>query len=161
MRSEEYERIAAKYCDVVYRVALSYAKSPQDAEDILQNTFLKLLTKNMDFADEEHIRRWLIRVAVNECNSLWTSFWKKKVDFVEQEAEIPIFEKPEYSDLYRALRNLPAKCRIVVHLFYYEEYSTKEIAALLHIPDATVRTRLVRARKLLKQQLKEAWENEQ
>lgn len=61
MNREEYERIVALYADVVYRVALSYAKTKEDAEDVLQNVFLKLLTKQVEFENEEHIRKWLIR----------------------------------------------------------------------------------------------------
>lgn len=173
MDNEEYERIATEYADVVYRVALSYAKSQHDAEDVLQITFLRLLTAKVEFLDEEHIRRWLIRVAVNESNRLWSSFWRRNVDYVQSDEDAggkfsravsawePEFSCVENLDLYRALQQLPSKCRIVVHLFYYEGYSSKEIAAVLHIREATVRTRLVRARKLLKQQLKEAWENDE
>ena len=152
---EEYERIVALYADVVYRVALSYAKSKEDAEDVLQNVFLKLLTKPVDFQDEEHIRKWLIRVAVNECNSLWASFWRRNVDYFNQMEEGVSFSNEDYSDLYDAIKVLPAKLRIVIHLFYYEGYRTKEISGLLHIREATVRSRLTRARKLLKNQLGE------
>lgn len=156
MSTQEYERIVKDYADIVYRVALSYSKSEQDADDVLQNTFLKLLVHEPTFKDEEHLRRWLIRVAVNQCNSLWSSFWRKNVDSIENTTEEPTFESKDYGDLYHALRQLPAKYRIVVHLFYYEGYSTKEIASILHILEATVRSRLAYARKLLKQQLKEA-----
>jgi len=69
----------------------------------------------------------------------------------------PQFTTRENTDLYDAIKSLPSKCSIVVYLFYYEGYSTKEIGKLLHIKEATVRTRLVRARKLLKEQLREAW----
>ena len=84
---EEYERIVALYADVVFRVALSYAKTKEDAEDVLQNVFLKLLTKRVKFEDDEHIRKWLIRVAVNECNSLWSSFWRKNVEYIDRMEE--------------------------------------------------------------------------
>lgn len=161
MSDEEFNRIVRQYADTVYRVALSYAKSPHDAEDVLQNTFMKLLLHKNKFQDEEHIRKWLIRVTVNECNSLWSSFWRKNVDYMEEAAVEPEFSTDENQDLYEAVKNLPPKCRIVVHLFYYEEYSSKEIAEILHMREATVRTRLVRARKLLRQQLKEAWEDEE
>lgn len=160
MNKEEYERIVRDYADIVYRIALSYTQKTQDAEDVLQNTFLKLLTKPAVFQDEEHIRRWLIRVAINECNNLWSSFWRKNVDMLENIEAEPTFQVEEHYDLYQALSKLPPKCRIVVHLFYYERYSSKEIAQLLHMREATVRTRLVRARKLLKQQLKEDWQDE-
>lgn len=161
MSDEEFNRIVRQYADTVYRVALSYAKRTHDADDVVQNTFMKLLSGHVRFKDEEHLRRWLIRVAVNECNSLFSSFWRKNVDYVEEIAALPEFSIEERHDLYCAVRTLPQKCRIVVHLFYYEGYSSKEIAGLLHIREATVRTRLVRARKLLKQQLKEAWEDEE
>ncbi|CDE47640.1 sigma-70 region 2 [Clostridium sp. CAG:411] len=152
---EEYERIVALYADVVFRVALSYAKTKEDAEDVLQNVFLKLLTKRVKFEDDEHIRKWLIRVAVNECNSLWSSFWRKNVEYIDRMEEGITFQNADYSDLYDAIKVLPAKLRIVLHLFYYEGYRTKEIADLLHIREATVRSRLTRARKLLKSQLGE------
>lgn len=155
MNREEYERIVALYADVVYRVALSYAKTKEDAEDVLQNVFLKLLTKRVKFEDDEHIRKWLIRVAVNECNSLWSSFWRKNVEYIDRMEEGITFQNADYSDLYDAIKVLPAKLRIVLHLFYYEGYRTKEIADLLHIREATVRSRLTRARKLLKSQLGE------
>ena len=158
---QEFNRIVGQYADIVYRVALSYTGAPQDAEDVVQTTFMKLLTGNREFRDEEHIRRWLIRVTVNECNSLWSSFWRRNVEYSDVPATEPEFSIEERQDLYQAVMNLPAKCRIVVHLFYYEDYSSKEIAAILHMREATVRTRLVRARKLLRQQLKDAWEDEE
>lgn len=161
MSNQEYSRMVDRYANTVYRVALSIVNSPQDAEDVVQTTFLKLLIGKQEFQDEEHIRRWLIRVAVNECNSLFRSFWRSKVDHLEEWAAEPEFSIEERQDLYQAVRYLPAKCRIVIHLFYYEGYSSKEIAELLHIREATVRTRLVRARKLLRQRLKEAWEDEE
>lgn len=161
MSDQEFNRIVGQYADMVYRVALSYTRTPHDAEDVVQTTFMKLLLRRKEFQDEEHIRRWLIRVTVNECNSLWSSFWRKHVEYTEEAAAEPEFSIEEKQDLYQAVMNLPPKCRIVVHLFYYEEYSSKEIAELLHMQEATVRTRLVRARKLLRQQLKEAWEDEE
>lgn len=161
MCDEEYDRIVRQYADVVYRVALSYAKSNYDAEDVVQSTFMKLITKNVKFADEEHIRRWLIRVAVNECNSLWSSFWRKNVDSIDVMTSEPEFTIKEKSDLYYAVKQLPAKCRVVIHLFYYEGYSTQEISGILHVKEATIRTRLARGRKILRQQLKEAWQYEE
>lgn len=161
MSDQEFNRIVGQYADMVYRIALSYTKAPHDAEDIVQTAFMKLLIRQKAFQDEEHIRRWLIRVTVNECNRLWSSFWRKNVEYTEEQAVEAEFSIEERQDLYQAVMKLPPKCRIVVHLFYYEEYSSKEIAELLHMREATVRTRLVRARKLLRQQLKEAWEDEE
>lgn len=79
---------------------------------------------------------------------------------MDEISEEPVFEDEKNSELYETIKELPAKSRIVVYLFYYEGYSTKEIAEIIHIKEATVRTRLVTARKLLRAKLKEAWEDE-
>lgn len=161
MDSKMYEQIVKKHIDTIYRIAISYTKTPADADDIVQQTFMKLLTKKVSFTDEEHIKRWLIRVCVNECNSLFSSFWRKNVDPIDTIAKEPEFSLKENSDLYEAIKQLPPKCGTVIYLFYYEGYSSREIAEILHIKEATVRTRLVRARKLLRTQLKEAWAYEE
>ena len=170
MDTREYEKIVTKYMDTVYRIAISHTKDAQDADDVVQQTFVKLLTRHVNFTDEEHTKRWLIRVCINECNSLFSSFWRKNVNFfdnnsqeenVTTESYEPSFTQQEDSDLYEAVKMLPTKCRIVIYLFYYEGYSTKEIADIIKVREATVRTRLVRARKLLKEELKEAWNYEE
>lgn len=158
MQKEEYEKAVSKYAEDIYRVAFSMIQSKEDAEDILQNVFMKLLMHQKKFDGSDHLRRWLIRVAVNECNSLWTSSWRKRVELKDisewdMAGNASSHNLSEYKELYAAMHTLPPKLRIVIHLFYYEEYSTREIASLLHILEATVRTRLSRARKLLKIQL--------
>ncbi len=160
MSDAEYNRIVNEYADIIYRVALSYSKSRFDAEDVVQNTFVKLLVKEVSFQDEDHLRRWLIRVAVNACKDIHKSFWRKNVDSIDEISSEPVFAAEEKSDLYYAVMELPLKYRVVVHLFYYEGYSSNEIARVLHIGETAVRTRLVRARKLLKQMLKEDWQDE-
>lgn len=157
MEDREYDRIVHMYLDPVYRTALSCCKNPYDAEDAVQNTFLKLLRTKTEFSDDEHIRKWLIRVAVNESNSMWRSAWKKKVSSLEELKCEPEFSLPENSDLYEAVQSLSLKYREVVHLYYYEEYSVREIAQILNVSETAIQTRLLRARKKLKQQLKEAW----
>lgn len=157
MEDKEYANIVDKYANTVYRVAFSYCKSNYDADDVLQNTFLKLLNTDTDFKDEDHIRKWLIRVAVNECKNLFSSFWRRNIGSLETLDTEPVFSKLEENDLYEVVMQLPKKYKIVVHLFYYEGYATSEIAQILHMKETTVRTQLVRARKRLKQQLKEAW----
>lgn len=161
MDSTSYEQIVRQNIDTIYRIAISYTKTPADADDIVQQTFMKLLTKNVLFTDEEHVKRWLIRVCVNECNNLFSSFWRKNVDSIDAMAKEPEFMMQESIELYEAIKALPPKCGVVLYLFYYEGYSSKEIADILHIKEATVRTRLVRARKMLRAQLKEAWEYEE
>lgn len=161
MDSANYEQIVRKNIDTIYRIAISYTKAQADADDIVQQTFMKLLTKKVLFTDEEHIKRWLIRVCINECNSLFSSFWRKNVDSIDAMMTEPKFMVQESRDLYEAIKVLPPKCGVVIYLFYYEGYSSKEIAEILHIKEATVRTRLTRARKMLRTELKEAWEYEE
>lgn len=157
MNGIEYERIADLYLDTVYRVALNGCQNPYDAEDVVQNTFLKLLRYNGTFENDEHIRKWLIRVTVNECNSIWRSFWRRNVSSLEELNAEPVFSTPETSELFYAVAKLPKKYREVIHLYYYEEYNIKEISQILSVSETAVQTRLMRARNKLKQQLREAW----
>lgn len=158
----EYIRVVDAYANTVYRIAYSYCKNKSDAEDIVQNVFLKLLQSDVKFQDEEHIRKWLIRVAANETKNLCKSFWKKRMVPLENSNVTPQyqFNSKENSDLYDTVMELPYKYRIVVHLYYYEDYSVKEIAEILNIKETTVQTQLMRARKKLKVKLKEVWQNE-
>ena len=157
MDIREYELITTIYLDNVYRVALSGCRNPADAEDVTQNTFIKLWQRQDSFEDLEHARKWLIRVTVNECHSLWRTPWMKKTAYLEDANKEPSFSMGERSDLYYAVLELPVKYRQVVHLYYFEEYSVKEIAELLKISETAVQTRLQRARQKLKESLKGAW----
>ncbi|MBQ8624090.1 MAG: sigma-70 family RNA polymerase sigma factor [Oscillospiraceae bacterium] len=158
MNINEYERLTKLYIDSVYRVALNGCKSPHDAEDVTQTTFLKLWQHKNGFEDDEHAKRWLIRVAVNECNTLWRSPWRKNTLPLEDLPKEPIFSSPEKSELYYAVKELPTKYRVVIYLYYFEGYSTKETADILGISKTAVQTRLLRARQYLKDRLKEAWQ---
>ena len=153
MDSKEYKRLADQYIDMVYRVALNGCKNKYDADDVVQNTFIKLLKCKKQFDTDEHVRNWLIRVAVNECNSLWNSSWRKKVTSLDEREDEPAFTTPEKSELYDLVMKLPPKYRQVVYLYYYEEFSVKEVAEVLRISETAVQTRLQRARKKLKDQL--------
>ena len=188
MDNRQYRQIVDGYADMVYRIALNQTRRVPDAEDVMQAVFLKLYEKQPAWlrdgaerdsgramaveaergvARDERLRAWLIRVTVNECKSLWRSLWRQRVELRDiRDGAAPPFEEPAFADtsheaLYAALGALPEKCRIVVHLFYFEDMGTRVIAEVLGIKEPTVRTRLVRARKLLKQSLKEAWEDEQ
>ena len=153
MDSKEYKRLADQYIDMVYRVALNGCKNKYDADDVVQNTFIKLLKCKKQFDTDEHVRNWPIRVAVNECNSLWNSSWRKKVTSLDEREDEPTFTTPEKSELYDLVMKLPPKYRQVVYLYYYEEFSVKEVAEMVKISETAVQTRLQRARKKLKDQL--------
>ena len=153
MEKAVYDQAVSHCLDAVYRTALNCCKNRQDAEDVVQTAFLKLLECGTPFQDETHIRRWLIRVAVNESHSLRRSFWRRNVSSLDGQTAEPAFSQPEHSDLFYAVQELPVRYREVVHLYYYEEYNIREIAALLHLSETAVQTRLLRARRKLKQQL--------
>ncbi len=155
MQTEQFTRIARKYMDTVYRVALNYLRSPDGADDITQEVFLRLLRSETLFESEEHIRNWLIRVTVNECKRDLASRWRK-VEPLEAYAEKLSFSSEENSETYRIVMGLPRKYRMVIYLHYYEGYSTAEIAQMLGSKQSTVCTQLERGRKLLKNMLLEA-----
>lgn len=156
MGNAQFQRIAEKYIDTVYRVALSFCNSKSDAEDAVQNAFYKLMQTDVEFVDDEHIRRWLIKVAINECKMMFRSYWNKNVISYEETTLEPTYIENEKKELFDEVMKLPAKYRVVVHLYYYEGYSCDEIAKLLSISSSSVQTRLQRARNKLKEQLKEA-----
>ena len=161
MTREEFYRLTELFLDDIYRVALNGCKNKYDAEDLTQEVFFKLLNCNKKFESDDHVRHWLIRVAVNECNSFWRKPWKRKVTYLEDEADIPQFSAQEDSDLYHAVMELPDKYRQIIYLFYYENYSVRELAGIFRLSETAVKTRLKRGREKLKEQLREAWEYEE
>ena len=146
---QDIESLFQRYKDDVYRLALSYTRSVQEAEDVCQNVFLKAMGNVMQPGKE---RSWLMQVTANECRNLLRSSWWKK-----SEGLTPEFPAPEmqYSDIWQTVMALPPKYRVVIYLRYYEEYTTKEMAQLLGISQTAVTTRLGRARELLRPALKE------
>lgn len=151
---EQYTCLVKKYIDMVFRIALNYLKNHSDAEDVCQNVFMKLLTERKPFLSDEHIRNWLVRVAINECKKHLRSLWNRR-ESLDNHAPQAVFSSPEHSALYDAVMALPLHYRVPLYLHYYEGYSTVEIASLLSIPKSTVCTRLRRARLLLQTELKE------
>lgn len=158
MDTNEYERLTSLYLDSIYRVALNGCRNYADAEDVVQNTFLKLWNRKEDFESDEHARKWLIRVAINDCNSLWRSSWKRRTTYLDELSQEPVFSTPEKSCLYYAIMELPAKYRQIIYLYYFEDYSVKEVAQIMGISESAVQTRLLRARQKIKERLKEAWQ---
>ena len=153
LEAKEYERLVSNYMDNIYCIAVNGCQNYADAEDVVQNTFMKLLERDKMFEDDEHARKWLIRVAVNECNSFWRSSWKQHMVPMEELKQEPVFTSTEKSDLYYAVKELPMKYRQIVHLYYFEDYSTKEIAQIMKLSETAVQTRLLRARQKLKEKL--------
>ena len=154
------EPVYEKYKDNIFAIGFNYFKNSIDADDVVQETFLKLARSGKDFENEEHLRNWLIRVAVNECKRVSLSSWvRKKVSLEEYTGQID-FETQEESRVFTAVMSLPKKYRQVIHLYYYEDCSTAEIADILGISRTAVTTRLLRGRKKLKEDLLEVWKDE-
>lgn len=154
MSKEEFAALAENYMDIIYRVAYSWTKNSHDANDVTQEVLMQLYRTPQKFESDAHLKNWLIRVTINQCKMLFRSPWKKVEDIGEY-AETLGFEEESYLDLFQAVMKLDKKYRVPVLLFYYEGYSTAEIASLLNIPDKTVSTRLFRAKAKLKEYLKE------
>lgn len=151
--------ICTKYGDHLYAAAFNITRQCQDAEDAVQEALLRLYRSDKEFESEEHVKAWLIRVTINIAKSTCTSFWhRNRVPYEDYMDEIPFEEKSD-RDLMEAVLSLPDKYRIIVHLYYYEGYKTREIADTLKLSENTVKTRLLQSRKLLKNKL-EGWQDE-
>lgn len=154
LRSEAFLAAAMEDCgDAVYRLALCRLGSRADAEDVYQEVFLRLLRDTTDFRDAEHLKAWLLRVAMQRCTDLRRAAWFQHTAPLEAAPDAAAPEPDDHSDLWQAVRALPDELRTVVWLHYVEGYTADEIAGIAGCRPATVRTRLHRARKRLKHDL--------
>lgn len=150
-----------KYRNNLYTAAFNVCKNAQDAEDVVQDTFLQYWSQKKEFETEQHIRAWLLRMAINKAKNKNNTFFRRNALPLEDYMETLAFQSEESSELFEAVMKLPEKYRIVVHLFYYEDYSVKEIADILKITPGNVKVRLSRGRMSLRNTLKEAWEDDE
>lgn len=150
-REELILEVLEKYNTMIYRLAFSRTKSSYDAEDIMQNVFMKFIYCNVNFESEEHIKAWLIRTTINLSKNLLTSAWFKRTTALEDDIVVTLRED---SEVYKYVLDLPTKYRTVIHLFYYEDMSTASISDILNIKESTVRSQLHRARNMLKEKMK-------
>ena len=149
MTESTFTAATERHLDMVYRIALNWFRNPADAEDAAQTVMLKLWQSDTEFADGEHLRRWLARVTLNVCKDMARSPWRRHTVSLEELPE-PAFSDEERRTIYRAVMTLPGKYRVPLYLYYYEGYSVAEIGELLHLNVSTVQTRLARARGKLK-----------
>lgn len=154
MSNEEFVTYAEKYMDAIYRIAYSWTKNPDDANDVTQDVLIQLYKTTKEFESDSHMKNWLMKVTVNRCKMIFRSPWSKLED-IENYLETLGFEEETHLDLFLAVMNLDKKYRVPLMLFYYEGYSTAEIASFLDIPEKTVSTRLFRAKGKLRDYLKE------
>lgn len=176
--TEQLQQIINTYSDMLYRIALVQTGSMEEAGDMVQQTFLKLLEHREEMADASYMKAWLIRVCINQCKNHRSTAWRRKVQLTGEEeifrpeegneagkvrkkcannSESPqeqhVIAMQEQQALWKSIQKLPEKYRIVLHLAYQEEYTHEEIARTLQISRNNVGVRLNRAKKLLAQQL--------
>ena len=151
-RPEDFEAFITRHENRLYRTALAVMGNVSDAEDMVQEAFLRAYQKAPAFETEEHEKAWLIRVTVNLCNSRLRSPWRKRTEPLLDSYPA---EEPEQHALLEHVLALPPKYRAAIHLFYYEGYSVKDIANLTKQKENTVRSLLTRARQKLRSVLKE------
>lgn len=154
MNENAIRKVVDEYSDTVYKVAFTYCKSHTDAEDICQEVFVRYFQNRGAFKSDIHEKAWLIRVTINCSKSFLRSSWHKRVIPLNDNQEELVFMEGN-NDLLNAVLELPVKYREVIHLYYYEGYSTKEISSILTRRETTVRTQLQRGRDILKEKLKE------
>lgn len=146
--NEEMTKIYDRQFHTVYRVCLSFMKNAEDAEDMAQETFLKLLSCEKRFESEEHEKAWLIVTASNTCKDELRK-WKRRLENIRAHFQQETVVRKENDRVLEWVMALPVKYKQVIYLHYYEGYRTSEIAGMLHCPESTVRNQLLRGRKLL------------
>ena len=151
MEKQQVAALYEAYSGDVYRLALSWLHSVHDAQDILQNVFLKLLDKNVTvFPGGE--KAWLLTCTANACKNHLRSFWQRNVQALDDKIALPTNED---RSLWESVGKLKPNYRAVIHLYYYEGYRQDEIAKILGISRTAVQTRMQRAKAILKKELNE------
>lgn len=156
---EDFESFYLRHFQAIYRVCYAFMKNSQDAEDCTEDTFVRVLTREVSFENEKHERAWLTTTAMNICKDKLKHWWSQKVSDIDDAPDIPdrnTEEDAAEEDLLEQVLSLPEKHKEVVWLYYYEGYSTDEIARMLGSPPSTIRNRLRDARNKLKHLLEDS-----
>lgn len=156
----ETQALAETYRDRLFAAAFQVCGNAADAEDAAQEALLRYHTSEKQFESEQHIRAWLLRVAINCAKNVSRSFWRKNTVPLEEYMETLEFESGESREIFREVMNLPETYRLVIHLYYYEDYSVREIGGILGLTESNVKVRLSRGRQLLRKALQEVWDDE-
>jgi len=151
-KEQEFTKIYEMYVDDIYRLCFSFMKNHMDAEDAVQETFMKYYHSGKEFEDEGHLKAWLIVTASNYCKNVLKQWWRKRQS-LEDYQETVGRDSQMVDEMMELIMKLPQKYKTAVYLYYYEGYDSREIAKLLKKPDSTIRTYLQKARKLLKEEL--------
>ena len=154
---EKLKNVIETYSDMILKLTLSYVRDYDTAEDITQTVFVKYMVEEKVFTSEEHQKAWLLRVAINECKKHFRSYWYAKRSEFPSEEYLTVKNEEGHPEVLEAIYGLPMKYREVIHLYYYEELSVKEISSILGRKENTIMSDLHRARKLLKRALEESY----
>ena len=150
--ADDVDALFRAYADMVYRLAFLRCKSGSDADDVVQEVFLRCIRFHPTWNDREHQRAWFLTVTINCTKSLLTSAFRRHTVPELPDAVLTTMEQD--TDVYGAVLRLPEKYRTAIHLFYYEGYTVKEMAVIMHAAENTVKSYLFRARDMLRDQLK-------
>lgn len=150
--NEELTQIYNRHVGTVYRVCFMYMKNRADTEDMVQNTFLRLMRDKTVFRDEEHEKAWLIRTATNLCKDYFRHWWSRTVG-MDLAADAAVEQDFKIDGNLGKVLALPSRYKTPVYLYYYEGYSTAEIARMLGKKESTVRSWLRRGRELLRMEM--------
>ena len=156
MTEDDYIKAVKLNNQRLYILALSFTKNHYDAQDIIQNVFLKLWKFEGSFESIEHMNKWLTRVCLNESKNYIKLPFRKNTT-LDDAKNLYSFDSPKDFDVFNAVMSLPKKERTIIHLFYYEDMLISDMANLLNMKEPTVKTKLRRAREKLKQILGDEW----
>jgi len=144
-----FEEVYERQAEMVYRVCFSYIKNTADAEDVTSQVFEKLLKHGLVFDSQEHEKAWLLRIAINLCKNHLKS-WRRNLVNIDDYENIEYADAFPNNDLLKIVFELPERYKDVIYLYYYEGYSTAEVAQILEKPQSTIRSHMREARILLK-----------
>ncbi len=157
---ETVETLFSRYKDSLFQAAFSVLQNRADSEDAVQMTMIQYFSSTQEFENEDHIKKWLFRTVLNKAKDIRRTFWRRnRMPLDETLANIPVTSEAD-GRLLEAVAHLPARYRVVLQLYYYENFSTEEISRIIQISPAGVRKRLSRARSELKKILREDWMDE-
>ncbi len=160
--NDHIKQIVHQYADMLLRIAFTHTANQYDAEDMVQNVFLKYIEKQPVFENTEHEKAWFIRVLINMCHNYFHSAWFKKTVELDENVGFPDIDENDLDEkaVLTAVLHLPVKYRLMIYFFYYEDYSIAQIAKACNKKESTVRSQLFRARQLLRDTLKGAFIDE-
>lgn len=151
LNDEDFKEIYERNIDTVYRIAYLILRNTSEAEDALQSIFLKFLNSDKIFNDFEHEKAWFIAITRNHCRDILRSWWKSRRIDIESLPDMPHWDnKKESSEVLEKLLLLPENYKTVLYLYYFEEFSVKEISEVLERKESTIQTQLSRGRNRLK-----------